>query len=815
MILRRLGISALIVLVGGALCAQAPTTTQTFPLGDNSVFAPISSVDFEVQFNEPVLLPDTAINFVGEPSGTPFTVRSGFDQALEFSATSHRARSAGTMSMGADITIEFWLRADLGGETCPFSYAATTPGQTNEFTIFMDGTVWVDNTQYENLTTPTLGAWQHWAYVRDSATNELRIYLDGVLTDTVAGVGFPTSAGLLILGDDQDSFGGSFSSAQAFDGAIDELRIWNTVRTPAEIEANRFDQISETSTGLAHYWRFNTTADLGTPSFGGIDVADLTGDADLGLENGLAQAPSKALHDTHWVNLDTSGITSDQISLQIIPGVSGGCRNTAGTFLSPNPFPASEVRIRPTSAPKVLPQLGDPTTAAFAEGRVEFDQFVNGLTETSLVSSMGTISNVKSAFGNALELSSIEGHARTPSPVTMPSNDMTFECWFRTTNPGAGLITFAANSTLTNALLVLANGRVYWNNLTIFPPVDLGQTDGEWHHIMVSRNPVGFMRRFIDGVPAGSVSNTPVLADTSGYLAIGNDYDLFTASPFSFAANNALDGAIDEIRIWSHARLTSVDDPARRGEIDPTHPDLWLYLRCEEVVDLGVGSSLRSEIADLSGNARHLEQGSTSASFFNFNTTVDQSAVWTYDLVTTVSGPTKFVTVDLTLDGSISNDGGLFAAPADSGSPAFEQPFVEDLTLEVSVNGGDAEFGRIALSGGEQVLLTFESPNGSHDWQTIPLLIGQLITTGNRPVANPTFPEIRLDLASPTAPFVVYDGALNSPFGPGLLVPGGVSIGAIAPMGGSGSSLVLQPFTQGGTTANGILAAGNYLILDL
>jgi len=63
------------------------------------------------------------------------------------------------------------------------------------------------------------------------------------------------------------------SGAQYFDGLIDDLRIWNTARTEAEIENNRSAELVGNETGLTAYWKFNN--DLTDSESGGY--SDLTG----------------------------------------------------------------------------------------------------------------------------------------------------------------------------------------------------------------------------------------------------------------------------------------------------------------------------------------------------------------------------------------------------------------------------------------------------------------------------------------------------------------------------------------------------------
>ncbi len=64
------------------------------------------------------------------------------------------------------------------------------------------------------------------------------------------------------------------STTAAFDGLIDEVRIWNVARTQAQIRDNMCRQLTGTETGLVGYWNMNE----GT----GNTVNDLTPNANHG-----------------------------------------------------------------------------------------------------------------------------------------------------------------------------------------------------------------------------------------------------------------------------------------------------------------------------------------------------------------------------------------------------------------------------------------------------------------------------------------------------------------------------------------------------
>lgn len=74
-----------------------------------------------------------------------------------------------------------------------------------------------------------------------NSDGRVQFWLDGVLVSTVTGIataGAVPSGGSLVLGQDQDSVGGTFQVAESFDGWLDEFAIFNTVLSDDRIKAH-------------------------------------------------------------------------------------------------------------------------------------------------------------------------------------------------------------------------------------------------------------------------------------------------------------------------------------------------------------------------------------------------------------------------------------------------------------------------------------------------------------------------------------------------------------------------------------------------
>ncbi len=175
------------------------------------------------------------------------------------------ALSFGNGTADTPLTIEAWVR--------PETVAGRQPivGKSGEYRLmFFYGTIFVqlrDNstgarvivTANANLSS-WVGSWHHVAVTYDgrggaAASRGVSIYLDGaavpVFRDDVAEyVAMEDHANPIEIGRDSDQ-------GDQYAGALDELRLWNVVRTQPEIQAAIATELTGGEAGLAAYWRFN------------------------------------------------------------------------------------------------------------------------------------------------------------------------------------------------------------------------------------------------------------------------------------------------------------------------------------------------------------------------------------------------------------------------------------------------------------------------------------------------------------------------------------------------------------------------------
>ncbi|MGD8451775.1 MAG: LamG domain-containing protein [Phycisphaerae bacterium] len=113
----------------------------------------------------------------------------------------------------------------------------------------------------------TDGAWHHVAAVRRLGTGSLAIFIDGVLDTEVAEESSPfSSVNPTYIGRD------ARTNPPYFEGAMDDVRVWNTARSEAEIAADMYRVLKGDEWLLAAYWRFDEGA--------GTIASDSAGDSD-------------------------------------------------------------------------------------------------------------------------------------------------------------------------------------------------------------------------------------------------------------------------------------------------------------------------------------------------------------------------------------------------------------------------------------------------------------------------------------------------------------------------------------------------------
>jgi hypothetical protein len=218
-----------------------------------------------------------------------------------------------------NYTIETWFNATAMGTEGIIGWGDYNNGGNNVNALRLTGNGIVNYWWGNDLAIVTgdiSGAWHHVAVTYDGTTRS--IYLDGVLSgsDTPGANNVPFSNNLTI---------GRTWTSEYFNGSIDELRIWNVVRTQGQIQDNMNCSIPGGKPGLVANYNFNA----GTPNGNNAGVTTLN-DVSTFLNNGTLTNFALTGTTSNWVN--DVNLISPVASLTVSAGVTSVCQGTTVTF---------------------------------------------------------------------------------------------------------------------------------------------------------------------------------------------------------------------------------------------------------------------------------------------------------------------------------------------------------------------------------------------------------------------------------------------------------------------------------------------------
>lgn len=198
----------------------------------------------------------TGPNFENVESGTlTWTNFDLYDDfTLDFNGTDDHIVIPGGPDFIAPLTVEAWVRPDNSTNKTILSWDLGG-GQFASFDIVLgklevnldDG---INGGPFTGTTTIPSNTWTHVAFTYDVGVG-VQFYVNGEPTSG----GFPVGS---VVGSPLNTYIGTRNnSTNFFDGAIDEVRIWNDLRTQAEINDNLYNELTGSEPNLIHYYNFN------------------------------------------------------------------------------------------------------------------------------------------------------------------------------------------------------------------------------------------------------------------------------------------------------------------------------------------------------------------------------------------------------------------------------------------------------------------------------------------------------------------------------------------------------------------------------
>ncbi|MFY7885664.1 MAG: LamG-like jellyroll fold domain-containing protein, partial [Dolichospermum sp.] len=404
----------------------------------------------------------------------------------------------------------------------------------------------------------TNNSWHHFAFTWQRVVDStiLKLYVDGVLANRVA------TPLLLNMGNNFLIGGAQNGSANFGEGAMKEIRFWNTAKTDAEIALNQLVGLEGTETGLLAYYRMNETS-------GSIAADASPNNKNATLINFNAS--------TAWLGDTTAicfGNTTIMQQKQIISIVDSGVAIVATHKTSDTLFriqynnantPIS-YSVRATGS-NILPNfINVPTTAytsAFINvpfigtgnyGIYDFEltmQFAGGC-EINYPFKLTLIDSVaKERRGNALSLNGVSQY------VSVPDNDSslssyTLESWVYWSPANANDVQFLFGKAYEQMEVHFGgignNGIRFIPTNGVFIDAYNAMPTNQWVHLAVVYNIVGSLAKiYVNGIEVASSAVSSLNPNSTNDFRIGIRGD----------GTYAFKGMIDEFRVWNYARTAT------------------------------------------------------------------------------------------------------------------------------------------------------------------------------------------------------------------------------------------------------------------
>jgi len=203
----------------------------------------------------------SVVGLAGSPVSFSVTAMPNF--ALDFNQSYVNVPDNNVLDLTTSWTLEAWVYPRASGNGSDQDIISKWDGAADASYIMQIDRTGVLRVVTNNGSTQTIGlsnasltnnTWHHVAatFEGTNLTGTLKLYVNGVLDKTITNALTPiNSTQPLAFGREGNYSGGTLN------GIIDEVRLWNVVRTDAEIANNRNVRLAGTESGLAGLWRFD------------------------------------------------------------------------------------------------------------------------------------------------------------------------------------------------------------------------------------------------------------------------------------------------------------------------------------------------------------------------------------------------------------------------------------------------------------------------------------------------------------------------------------------------------------------------------
>jgi hypothetical protein len=226
-----------------------------------------------------------------------------------------KAADNADISVTGDITIEMWIKLDQlpssvgtafdffekwkDDDPADKSYAFLA-NSNNTLSLYWshDGTANTNITSSGTLGTENVGVWTHIAVALDVSTKAGTFYKDAGAIGGALGAGTSESindgAATLEIGAHTET-----ATNRYMDGRVDDVRLWDDIRTATEISDNYQSELQGNEANLVGYWKFNDgTGTTAADSSSNSTTLDLVNTPGWGTDVPFSGAAERAGLDT-------------------------------------------------------------------------------------------------------------------------------------------------------------------------------------------------------------------------------------------------------------------------------------------------------------------------------------------------------------------------------------------------------------------------------------------------------------------------------------------------------------------------------------
>jgi len=154
------------------------------------------------------------------------------------------------------VSVCSWMKKSLDPRVQHYWFSYAVEGRYNELALSDRRHLFIGNKEPLDFTDSILlkNEWYHLCLTWDAGSSIMSFYVNGVLVKSKSisstSIG---SGGILILGQEQDSYGGSFDINQAFGGDLFQLNVFSRRLVVEDVAAMYYDgRCSEVASSLVH-----------------------------------------------------------------------------------------------------------------------------------------------------------------------------------------------------------------------------------------------------------------------------------------------------------------------------------------------------------------------------------------------------------------------------------------------------------------------------------------------------------------------------------------------------------------------------------